>query len=277
MALIRVADIDDPRLALYRGVRDPELLRGHNAFVAEGRLVVERLLTRSRFGARSVLVTPPAHASLATVLDSAPCPVLLVDSEQIQKVTGFNIHRGCLAIGDRGDPRTVDQLLGEPREGPVVCLESVGNPDNIGGVFRNAAAFGASAVVLSPECSDPLYRKSIRTSMGATLTVPFAVAGEWPGVLARLRDQGWIVIALTPAADAEDIGQIAALSPTRFALLLGHEGSGLSPDAQRLASIRARIPITSAVDSLNVASAAALGLFAISTGRVPQPARASRQ
>jgi tRNA G18 (ribose-2'-O)-methylase SpoU len=270
---IRVAEIDDPRLALYRGVRDPDLLRAHGAFVAEGRLIVGRLLAQSRFRARSVLVTPAAHASLGSILRSAGCPVYLADSDVIQHVIGFDLHRGCLAIGDRGEPKVLDEVVASG--GPLVVLEAVGNPDNIGGVFRNAAAFGASGVVLSPGCSDPLYRKSIRTSMGATLVVPFAVAPEWPATVSRLRDDGWTVVALTPAEDASDVRSVGALSDSRVALLLGHEGSGLSAEAQQLASLRARIPITSAVDSLNLASAAAIGLFAITAGRVSRPRQGS--
>jgi len=257
---IPVADVNDPRLAPYRGVRDPGLLRDHGVFLAEGRLVVERLLGQSHYRARSVLVTPAAHASLAEALARAECPVYLVESSVVHGLAGFNVHRGCLAIGERGSPREPAGLVAA--SGPLVILEQVGNPDNVGGTFRNAAAFGASGVVLSPGCSDPLYRKSIRTSMGAALTVPFAVAEEWPGTLARLRDRGWTVVALTPAEDAEDIRAVAAqLQGSRVALLLGHEGQGLSPDTQALASVRARIPMTSGVDSLNVATAAAVALY----------------
>lgn len=270
MAPIRVAEIDDPRLALYRGVRDPDLLRAHGAFVAEGRLIVERLLAQSRFRARSVLVTPAAHAGLAAVLDSAKCPVYLVEPGVMQHITGFHIHRGCLAIGNRDEPLGFEQVA-RLHPGPLVCLEAVGNPDNVGGVFRNAAAFGASGVVLSPGCTDPLYRKSIRTSMGATLVVPFAFAPEWPAAISWLRDEGWTVVALTPAEDARDIRSLGAPSEAPVALLLGHEGSGLSHDAQRMASVRLRIPTTSAVDSLNVTSAAAIALYAAHAGTVSQP------
>jgi tRNA G18 (ribose-2'-O)-methylase SpoU len=270
LAPIRVADRDDPRLALYRGVRDPDLLRAHRAFIAEGRLVVERLLRESRFRARSVLVTPAAHAALSPLLDSVPCPVYLVESHVIEEITGFNIHRGCLAIGDRVVTATMEEL--DAGSGPVVCLERVGNPDNVGGVFRNAAAFASAGVVLSPGCSDPLYRKAIRTSMGATLTLPFAIASEWPAALSWLREHGRTVVALTPADDAQDIRSAsAALSGRRIVLLLGHEGSGLSTEAQQLASIRLRIPIGTGVDSLSVVSAAAIGLYAATASTATPP------
>ena len=260
----RVADAADPRLVLYRGVRDPELLREHGAFLAEGRSVVERLLRQSSFRARSVLVTPAAHESLAAIIASAQCPVYLVDPPIVQAITGYNIHRGCLAIGDRGAPRDPADLAAS--HGPLVMLEQVGNPDNIGGVFRNAAAFGATGVLLSPGCSDPLYRKSIRTSMGASLTVPFAIAEDWPHVIDQLRDSAWTVIALTLGAGAEDISAAASrIRSSRVALLLGHEGSGLSPDAEARASLRARIPIRKDTDSLNVATAAAIALYQVTS------------
>jgi tRNA G18 (ribose-2'-O)-methylase SpoU len=257
-------------------VRDPELLRAHGVFVAEGRLVVERLLTQSRFPARSVLVTPAAHASLAFALDRVSCPVYLVASAVLERIAGYHIHRGCLAIGERGISARIEDLVGA--DGPLVCLESVGNPDNIGGVFRNAAAFGAAGVILSPGCSDPLYRKSIRTSMGATLAVPFAVAGDWPATISGLRESGRHVVALTLAEDAADLGLAArTLAGESVALLLGHEGHGLSMDAQTLASVRVRIPMVSAVDSLNVASAAAIALYAVTAGRYRQaPERSPR-
>jgi tRNA G18 (ribose-2'-O)-methylase SpoU len=270
LAAIPVADLDDPRLALYRGVRDPELLRDHGAFVAEGRLVVERLLAQSLYPARSVLVTPAAHAGLARVLDRAACPVYLVQRDTLRSLAGFNLHRGCLAIGERRQPWTLDDLAAG--EGPLVCLEGVANPDNIGGAFRNAAAFGASGVLLSPGCSDPLYRKSIRTSMGASLVVPFASAEEWPNTVGLLRARGWTIVALTPGAEADDLlDAVAALPASPLVLLLGHEGAGLTPAALAFASVRCRIPISSSVDSLNVAAAAAIALYEVTSRKSRQP------
>jgi tRNA G18 (ribose-2'-O)-methylase SpoU len=252
--------LDDPRLALYRVVRDPELLRSHGVFLAEGRLVVERLLGQTNYRARSVLVTPAALASLAPALSHASCPAYLVEPPVMRDLAGFSIHRGCLAIGERGTPRRLEDLAAAG--GPLVVLERVGNPDNVGGAFRNAAAFGASGVVLSPGCSDPLYRKSIRTSMGAALTVPFVIAPEWPGALAGLRAAGWRVVALRPGEPTASIHVVAAhLRGSRVALLLGHEGEGLTPDAERLATDRARIPMARGTDSLNLATAAGIALY----------------
>ena len=264
-------------------MRDPELLRDHGAFIAEGRLVVERLLAQSHFRARSVLVTQAAHATLHSVLDRAVCPVYIMDAESMEELAGFNVHRGCLAVGERGRARDARDLIAPParllkgQSGPLVCLEQVGNPDNVGGVFRNAAAFGASGIILSPGCADPLYRKSIRTSMGSSLIVPFAVAKDWPRILVSLRNKGWKVAALTLSGDAEDVYEAFAPQIEQLALVLGHEGTGLTMQAQALASVRVRIPTTSAVDSLNVAAAAAIALYEATSRRVPPPPQAFPQ
>jgi tRNA G18 (ribose-2'-O)-methylase SpoU len=136
----------------------------------------------------------------------------------------------------------------------------VGNPDNVGGAFRNAAAFGAGAVLLSPGCSDPLYRKAVRTSMAATLAVPFVQASAWPADLALIRSAGFDVIALTPAGAAAPLREVSAGAP-RVALVVGAEGEGLSPAALDAATARARIPMTGAIDSLNVTTAASIAMY----------------
>ncbi|HSL22096.1 MAG TPA: RNA methyltransferase [Vicinamibacterales bacterium] len=268
MRPVRIADPDDPRVALYRSVREPELLRDHGVFLAESRLVVQRLLEQSRFATRSVLVTPAAHAALDDLLDAAPCPVFLAERDLFDHLAGFDIHRGCLAIAERGQPVALDELLAG--RGPLVILERVGNPDNVGGVFRNAAALGAAGVVLSPGCGDPLYRKAIRTSMGAVLTLPFVTLDDWPGPLEALRSHGWALVALTPAGDVPGIATLAPdLRPRRVALLLGHEGEGLSSEAATLAHARARIPMRTGIDSLNVAAAAAIALYELGRSNLP--------
>jgi tRNA G18 (ribose-2'-O)-methylase SpoU len=268
-----VADAADPRLALYRGVRDPELLRDHGLFVAEGRLVVQRLLERSRLRPRSVVVTPAARDSLGPALDRAGCPVYVVSPATIEEISGFNIHRGCLALGERPPAAGVNDLLSFLQGGPLLVLERIGNPDNIGGIFRNAAALGASGVVLSPGCSDPLYRKSIRTSMGATLHVPFATAREWPADLLAVAGSGRALVALTPDPGAEPIDEaVRKLAGNSVALFLGHEGSGISSDAAVMAPIRARIPMLPGADSLNVASACAIALH-VFAGRAASASR----
>ncbi len=249
----------DPRLALYRGVRDAELLRSHGVFVAEGRLVVRRLL-ESRFRTRSVLVTPTARAELSDVLerlDEAP-PVYEADMDLFRQLTGFNVHRGCLAIGERPAPTSWREVVRHTRT--AIVLEDVGNPDNVGGLFRAGAALGADAVLLSPGCADPLYRKSIRTSMAATLTLPFAEAEPWPDMLENLRRDGLEIVALTPSgSETLDSSRRAP----RLALVAGHEGRGLSGGALARADRLVRIPMAPGADSLNVVTAVAIALHAM--------------
>lgn len=261
MPLLRIEDPTDNRLDDYRNVPDPELIRRRGIFVAEGRLVVRRLLAESRLTARSVMLTEPARESLADVLAARPdLPVYVVPPQVMNGITGFNIHRGCLAIGERPREASWREIIAGGET--IVVLERVANADNVGGVFRNAAAFGASAVLLDGVSTDPLYRKAIRTSMGAALRVPFARAEPWPGVLHELRERGFATVALTPASSALPIrATVAAVGPRRVALVLGHEGEGLTEAALDACELRARIPISSNVDSLNVATAAAIGFY----------------
>jgi tRNA G18 (ribose-2'-O)-methylase SpoU len=261
MALIVVNAPTDPRLSDFRNVPDPELLRGRGIFVAEGRLVVRRLLTESPYATRSVMVTEPAHAALADVLGARmDLPVYIVSPAVMKEVSGFNIHRGCLAIGERPRPMEWQQAAGDART--VVLLERVANADNIGGIFRNAAAFGAGAVILDEASADPLYRKAIRTSMAAALVVPFARAVSAAVALLELRRAGFATVALTPAASAMTIrSTMDALGARPVVVALGHEGEGLTPAALDACEFHARIPISSTVDSLNIAAAAAIALY----------------
>lgn len=266
MPVLSIDDAGDPRLADYRGIPDPELARSRGVFVAEGRLVVQRLLS-SRFATRSVMVTPPSFEALAPELGVRPClPVFVVPQPVMNAVAGFNIHRGCLAIGERPAPIPWDELRrsGESLDppAPLVALERVGNVDNVGATFRAAAAFGATGVLLDQSCADPLYRKAIRTSMGAALQVPFATEVVLLDALAGLRRDGWAVVGLTPVARASSAREVfARMRGTRVALVLGHEGDGLTPAALEACTDLARIPMPSEVDSLNVAMAAGIALY----------------
>ena len=262
MAAIAVHDLDDPLLADYRNVPDGQLLRGRGIFVAEGRLVVRRLLTGSRFAARSVLVTPAAYGGLADVLAERDVPAYVATQELLNGITGINMHRGCLAIGERGASMPRDSVVAAAS--PLVLLERVANPDNVGATFRNAAAFGAGGVLLDPACVDPLYRKAIRTSMGTALSMPFARAEPWPETLQELRKAGLTLIGLTTRA-AHTIAEVAVrTSGRRIALLLGSEGEGLSAAALAACDERARVPMATGVDSLNVATAGAVALYELS-------------
>jgi tRNA G18 (ribose-2'-O)-methylase SpoU len=299
MPIIRLSHPGDARVAEYRNVPDGVLLREKGLFVAEGRLVVRQLLTASHLRPQSLLVTEAALASLTDLLPAAPdLPVYVAPHVVLNDLVGFNIHRGCLAIGVRPAQMAVADLVNgpppaRPSEGGgntpgstmwdtafrgesargrhayaisrAVVLERVSNVDNIGGIFRSVAALGGHAVILGPGCGDPLYRKAIRTSMGATLRVPFAPSEHWPGALGDLLAAGFTLVALTPAPGADLLEDVAADLRTRprVALMLGAEGEGLSPAALESAHLRVRIPMAPGIDSINVAMAAAIALYRI--------------
>jgi tRNA G18 (ribose-2'-O)-methylase SpoU len=254
---------DDPRLADYAHVGDPAWLARRGLFVAEGRLVVRRLLESGRFVTRSVLVTPPAFAALQEVLDGARCSVYRCEQQTLDAVSGINFHRGCLAIAERPAAGTSPLALSDARR--LLALEGVGNPDNLGGLFRVAAAFEAGGVLLDRSSGDPLHRKAIRTSMGAALCVPFARVDPWRDGLDALRGQGFHLVALTPDASAIPLSRYAAtVAPERrLVLMLGAEGAGLSAPSLEAADTRVRIPIAADVDSLNVVVAAGIALAAL--------------
>ena len=263
MSVVSIASEDDPRLAEFRNVPDAELLARHGLFVAEGRLVVRRLVTDRSLSTRAVMVTEPAFASLRDeLIDRQALPVFVVPQAVMNGITGFNVHRGCLALGERRARTCGDDLTATARL--LVAMERIGDADNVGSIFRNAAAFGVDVVLLGPACTDPLYRKAIRTSMGAALTMPFADAQPWPGLLQDLHADGWAVIAMTPSP-----APAASRSPTsptscavrRTVVVVGHEGDGLTQDALAACSYQARIPMASGVDSVNVATAVAIALY----------------
>jgi tRNA G18 (ribose-2'-O)-methylase SpoU len=261
--IVRVEDPDDPRLAAYRNVPDHTLLTEQGLFVAEGRLVVRRLIEAPRLATRSVMVTDTALVPLRDLLDTREgLPVYLVPQVVMNGITGFNVHRGSLAIGERPRPCQWQEIVSGARR--VVALERVGNADNVGSVFRSAAAFGVDGVLLEPGCTDPLYRKAIRTSMGAALSMPFAVAEPWPDVLHQLGRDGWVVLAMTPSTRARPLPEIVPeIADRRVVVVMGHEGDGVSAEALEACTHHARIPITAAVDSLNVAVATAIVLYTL--------------
>lgn len=263
--VVRVTDAADPRIADYCNLPDPDLMARRGLFVAEGRLVVGRLLASARWTPRSLLVTETALSAVQQALDSRPdTPVFVVDQPVMNAITGFNIHRGCLALGERNPGLEWRRLV--ESAALVVALERLGNADNVGAVFRNAAAFGVDVVLLGPACADPLYRKAIRTSMGATLSVPFAEARPWPDALSVLREDGWAVVALSPAASSLVRDTAGAVAGRRVAIVVGHEGEGLTADATRLCTHQAAIPMVPGVDSLNAATAAAVALYEFAPG-----------
>jgi tRNA G18 (ribose-2'-O)-methylase SpoU len=272
----RVEDAADPRLIDYRDLRDSAVRLRHGLFIAESREIVRQLLAGTRFPARSALMTPPALVALRPALAAAdPGPrVFVAHHDVIRAVSGFHFHRGCLAVGERGAEPTPAALL-DPR-GPrlVLVLDDLTNPDNVGGAFRNAMAFAVDAVLLSAGSADPLYRKSIRTSMGGALRVPFARLPDWAAGLARIRVAGYAIVALSPDAAALDLARLGGASPLpdRVALLVGSEGGGLGPDSRAAADVDVRIPMAPGVDSLNVATAIGIALHHLRRGRPVEPA-----
>ena len=256
MGVVRIDRFEDPHLDDYRRVSDAELLRGRNHFIGEGRLVVGRLIAGGH-RVLSVLVNETSHRALGESLSRLPAdvPVYVCGNEGFASITGFNLHRGCLAIAERPAERTVSEVARDA--GVLLVLEGVTDPDNVGSAFRNAAAFGAH-VLLSPTCCDPLYRKAIRTSMGSTLAVPYARIADWPARLSALKEDGFTIAALTPRPAAVELNKCAR--PARVALLVGSEGPGLTDAAMQMSDLRVRIPTTAQVDSLNLATATGIAL-----------------
>jgi tRNA G18 (ribose-2'-O)-methylase SpoU len=255
---IRIESLDDARVAGYRHIAEPAQLLDLGLFVAEGRLVVRRLLDLRQWPVESMLLTQAAADSLEDVLPRADAPIYLVNQDLMNVIAGFNIHRGCLALVRRPPLVTLDRIAAGPLA-RILVLEGVSNPDNIGGLFRSAAAFDIDLVVLGPRCGDPLYRKAIRTSMAATLSVPYAKAPQWPGAIRDLRNDGFTVVALTPNRAVALLEEVFPHS--KLALLVGAEGGGLTADALAAATIRVRIPMTPDVDSLNVTTAASIAMY----------------
>jgi len=258
----------------YRALRDParrrEVERQRAFFVVEGRHALEALLA-SGHPVRSVLAAEPKAATVrALVADRAP--VLVVDAAEMAMLTGFDFHRGVLASAPRLPLPAPPDLLAEART--VAVLEGLNDHENLGALFRNAAALGVDAVLLDPTTADPLYRRSVRVSAGHVLRVPWTRLPDWPAGLDLVRDRGFTIVALTPAADAEPIDRLADDPPDRVALLLGAEGPGLTGPVLASADRRVRIPLSPGVDSLNVATAAAIAFHAVAGSRsVPSRGR----
>lgn len=262
---IPILDPSDPRVAEYRAIERPSLARLGGYFVAEGRTVVERLLAAPRLRVRSLLLNDAAFRALEAAMSrlTADTPIYLAPTTLFEAITGFNIHRGCLALADR--PADVDLPALTAGARTLVVVENCDNADNLGGIFRNAAAFAADGVVLSPSAGDPLYRKAIRTSMAAAFRVPFSRAADWPGDLMALKEAGFVVVAMTPRIPSVTLDELAVRGrPSRVAVLVGAEGDGLTAEALALADVRVRVPIAPDVDSLNVAVATGIALSRLS-------------
>jgi tRNA G18 (ribose-2'-O)-methylase SpoU len=266
---IRIDDPDDPRLAGYRQVRERDLVGRQGSFIAEGVVVLEKLVRAGRHPIASVLVAEKRLEALRTLLVELDdrVPVFAASQAVMDAVVGFPIHRGVLAAGTRAELDFEALLAGLPDEALVVGLVGIANHDNMGGLFRNAAAFGADAVVLDAGCCDPLYRKAIRVSVGAALTVPFARAGEASEMAARLRAAGLSLMALSPGGELD----LADLEPSRrTAVLFGAEGPGL-PAAVMGQAQTVRVEMAVGFDSLNVATSSGIVLHHMVANRRRRP------
>ena len=265
-APLLISSLDDPRLEPYRDVREKDLRGRDHLFMAESELVLRRLL-RTPERLHSLLLTPQKFELLADALDvlADDVPVYVAPLDQMTRIAGFHIHRGVLAAGFRPTPRelAVEAVMRSvPRTETmrVLLLEGVTNVDNMGGLFRNARAFGFDAVVLDPACCDPLYRKAIRVSMGHVLSVPWAVSGDWPADLLRLKE-AWDLTLIGAERRREAIPVWEIPKGDRLGVLMGSEGHGLSEPALGTCDVVAEIPMTDGVPSLNVAAAAAVFMY----------------
>jgi tRNA G18 (ribose-2'-O)-methylase SpoU len=269
LTVVPIDDPADPQVVDYVALTDVALRRrkepAEGLFIAEGERVIRRAL-RAGYRPRSVLVAPARLDAVPSEL-GPDVPVYLAGPDVLAEITGFEVHRGALAAMARNPERDPGELLSWALR--VLVLEDLVSHTNLGAIFRSAAALGMDAVLLSPRCADPLYRRSVRVSMGEVFAVPYARLDPWPASLATLAECGFDLLALTPAADAADLGSLRLAPDARVAVLLGTEGEGLSATVQAAATRRIRIPMAAGVDSLNVAATAAITCYAL--GRRPSP------
>lgn len=264
--IIPVTDPDDPRIEAYRDIRERDLVGRAGLFVAEGKVVLSMLLASAFYRPQSLLISARRVASLSAMLAALPdeIPVYSAAQPVLDAIAGFPLHRGILAIGRRVVTPDADALLDAmPAEATLLLLSAIANHDNLGGIFRNAAALGAHGVLLDSDCCDPLYRKALRVSVGTVLTVPFARLAPRQNALALLDRHRFAAIALSPGGGLV----LSRWRPTgRTAILLGAEGPGLAAELiARATSVR--IPMAAGVDSLNVATASGIVLHHVAAAR----------
>ncbi|MEU6574706.1 RNA methyltransferase [Streptomyces sp. NPDC046805] len=290
--LITIEDPDDPRLSDYTGLTDVELRRkrepAEGLFIAEGEKVIRRA-AEAGYAMRSMLLSAKWIDVMRDVIDESPAPVYAVSPELAEQVTGYHVHRGALAsmqrgplpaapellrsarrvaaveaVDDRADigARSPSGLQGERAVRRVAVFEDIVDHANMGAAFRNAAALGVDVVLLTPRCADPLYRRSVKVSMGAVFKVPWTRLESWPKDAELLRSEGFTVAALCLSDRAIPLDELAARKYEKLALVFGTEGDGLTPEAFAAADEHVRIPMDAGVDSLNVAAASAVAFYA---------------
>lgn len=269
-----IHDPHDPRLADYRDLTDAQLRRDRQdtdspegRFIVEGRLALARLL-ESPYPVVSLLAAEAQWPRVAPLVDHQPAlPCFVAPQDVLDATVGFRLHRGLVASARRLPLRPPADLLRDART--IAVLEGINDHENLGGLFRNAAAFGVDAVLLDPTCADPLYRRSVRVSLGHVLGVPFTrfSAQDWPTALGDLSRWGFTTVALTPASTATALHELRLAPEDRIAVLLGAEGPGLTDAALGAAQHRVRIPLAAGIDSLNVSVAAAVALHHLARWR----------
>lgn len=267
MNIVPIDDLYAPELADYTQLTDVALRRlrepAEGLYLAESTKVIERAISAGHTP-RSLLVLEEWIPKLQPMLEAFPdVPVFVGESAQLEALTGFHMHRGALASMHRPAPLDPAELLASSRR--VVVLEDLADHTNVGAIFRSIAALGADAVLLSPGCADPLYRRSVRVSMGAVLQVPWARLPDWPEAGPMIRDAGYELAAFALRDDAQDLAEFVQVLPPKLALMFGSEGPGLSRRALASSTCSIVIPMEHDVDSLNVATAAALALWAVRT------------
>ena len=262
--LVRIEDPADPRLTDYLDLTDMELRKRtepeRGLFIAEGDKVIQRAV-QAGHPMRSMLLSDKWLPLMTPMLEATGATAFVAEPALLEQVTGFHVHRGALAAMARTPLPDAAEVLDGARR--IVVLEGVNNHTNIGAIFRGAAALGMDAVLLAPDCADPLYRRSVRVSMGTVFAIPWTKLEAWPQALHLLEEHGYRRIALTPAADAVDLRELHLEQEQKAALFLGSEGDGLTPRAFAACDLKVRIPMAAGVDSLNVAAASAIACYAL--------------
>jgi tRNA G18 (ribose-2'-O)-methylase SpoU len=261
--LIEITELSDPRLTDYSHLTDVALRKAqsteHGLYLAESALVLERAL-RAGHKPRSVLALG-GTVDEALALVGPDVPIFTGPGELLADLTGYVLHRGLIASMHRPVLPSVAELLRDARR--IVVLENVVDPTNVGAIFRSVAAIGADAVLVTPRCSDPYYRRAIRVSMGTVLQVPWTRVGEWAEARKELVASGFHIAALALRDDSVTLREFASSAPERVALVLGAEGDGLTAEALAAADSIVRIPMAHGIDSLNVAATAAVAMYAL--------------
>jgi tRNA G18 (ribose-2'-O)-methylase SpoU len=258
----RILASDDERILDYLNIKDAQLQRRGALFLVEGHFVLRRFLSQSRFAVHSVLVHEKQLERLRDLLSERAIdfPIYVADAKVLNDIVGYKFHRGVIALGHRKSLLSLEDIVENASR--IVLLEGLSNPDNVGSTFRNAAGLGADAIVIDHACADPLYRMSTRVSIGTSLTLPWTRIDDWVGGLKKLKERGFVLAGLTPSAHSYDIRSLKDI-PEKWALVLGSEGYGLSPKTLKACDLHLRIEMQAEIDSLNVATAAAIGLFAL--------------